>query len=836
MKRTTYERERTNEISFPLGGFGTGSIGLAGNGRLVDWEIFNRPSKGSVNGYTHFAIKASRDGVTRDARVICGDVYKNLAGQTGMNFGFGLSNTTMEGFPHFRNCEFKGEFPIAELSFSDPDSPFEVKLTAFNPFIPQNDRDSSIPAAFFELLVRNNSYEALDISIAATLKNPFGGSVNKYFEDGKVKGILLGETNAQPDTPEWGELALATDGADISYQENWYRGSWFDNLETYWRNFTEHERFNNRTYENPGNGDHATIAVHGKIKSLGWYRTRFVIAWYNPLKPDQWKNNDEEPMKVPNYYSYLFDGAAHAAKYSLSEWERLWRDTKRWHDELFESTLPEEVIDAVSATSSVLKTETSIRIGERGDFYGWEGLGEKVGSCPGTCTHVWNYAYVMAYLFPKLERGIRENDYKYNQKPSGEMVFRTRIPFGRGIGGFRACADGQLGGVIKVYREWKLSGDTEWLKSIWEPVKKSLEYAWSDENYDRWDRDFDGVLEGRQHHTLDMELFGPSSWLEGFYLGALKAGGEMAEALGYEDDAKKYMSLYEKGRKWCAENLFNGEYFIQKVDLSDKSQLDIYEGAGGYWNDEAKQAKYQIGEGCEIDQLLAQWHADIVGLGDLFDAEQVRIALANMYKNNFKENMRSHYNTFRLFAVDDESGAVICDYPEGREKPAIPIPYAQETMHGFEYAFAGLLMSRGYIKEGLRVVRGVRDRYTGDNRNPWNEIECGSNYARSMASFALIPILSGQKTDLTRGYLAFAPKIAEDNFRCVFAAGSAWGRVTLGSENRLDIFAGELKLRRLELPVESVSEVIVDGKPVEFSFEDGAICFDAVVRESVVVK
>lgn len=145
----------------------------------------------------------------------------------------------------------------------------------------------------------------------------------------------------------------------------------------------------------------------------------------------------------------------------------------------------------------------------------------------------------MAYLFPKLERGIRENDYKYNQKPSGEMVFRTRIPFGRGIGGFRACADGQLGGVIKVYREWKLSGDTEWLKSIWEPVKKSLEYAWSDENYDRWDRDFDGVLEGRQHHTLDMELFGPSSWLEGFYLGALKAGSEMAQVLGYEDDAEE---------------------------------------------------------------------------------------------------------------------------------------------------------------------------------------------------------------------------------------------------------------------------------------------------------
>ena len=182
MKRTTYVRERTNEISFPLGGIGTGSVGLAGNGRLIDWEIFNRPSKGSVNGYTHFAVKASRDGVTRDARVICGDVYKNLAGQTGMNFGFGLSNTTMEGFPHFRDFAFNGEFPIAKLTFDDKDAPCSVTMTAFNPFIPQNDRDSSIPAAFFELTVRNNTYEELDFSIAATLKNPFGGSQNKYFE------------------------------------------------------------------------------------------------------------------------------------------------------------------------------------------------------------------------------------------------------------------------------------------------------------------------------------------------------------------------------------------------------------------------------------------------------------------------------------------------------------------------------------------------------------------------------------------------------------------------------------------------------------------------------
>ncbi|MGD0006299.1 MAG: GH116 family glycosyl-hydrolase, partial [Anaerolineaceae bacterium] len=53
--RFHYSHAQTREISFPLGGIGTGSIGLAGNGRLIDWEIFNRPNKGSFNGFSHFA-------------------------------------------------------------------------------------------------------------------------------------------------------------------------------------------------------------------------------------------------------------------------------------------------------------------------------------------------------------------------------------------------------------------------------------------------------------------------------------------------------------------------------------------------------------------------------------------------------------------------------------------------------------------------------------------------------------------------------------------------------------------------------------------------------------
>ena len=158
--------------------------------------------------------------------------------------------------------------------------------------------------------------------------------------------------------------------------------------------------------------------------------------------------------------------------------------------------------------------------------------------------------------------------------------------------------------------------------------------------------------------------------------------------------------------------------------------------------------------------MVAQWHADLCGLGDMFDPAQVDGALDAMFRHNFKPSMRNFTNPWRLFALNDEAGAIICDYPAGTEKPAIPIPYCEESMHGFEYAFAGLLIARGRIDEGLTVVRAVRSRYNGANRNPWNEIECGSNYARSMASFALLPLFSGFRYDAPRGAMRSTPRSA----------------------------------------------------------------------------
>ena len=841
-----YTGKSLNEISFPLGGIGTGSVGLAGNGRFVDWEIFGRPDKQSVNGYTHIAVRVKKDGKTY-SRVLNGDLSKdfmgvyNKAGLSGFNgYGIGPSCKTMCGFPHFRNCEFSGEFPIAKIEFSDPDFPGKITLTAFNPLIPLCADDSSIPAAFFEVEYENTSGEELEFCSVFSLSSPFSPSFNKLSENGNISCVTLYSAEKTADEKDYGELCIACEDAD-QVQPFWYRGEWQDSIVTFWNEFSSGEQLKRREYAEPLRGKDAcslgkTLKVGaGEKKSI-----RFVMSWYVPNNYNYWEKKNEERIGASwkNYYAKLYSSAADAAARSLRDFDDLYSRTLEYKNTLFSSTLDPDVIDAAASTLSVIKSATVFRL-ENGEFYGWEGQLQNHGACEGTCQHVYNYAYALCFLFPELERSIRNLEFDCCTFESGETTFRIKLPISvPQENPHHPCVDGQMGCVIKTYREWKISGDDEWLKRNWEKVKSVLEFAWSGENSHEWDKNKSGVLTGRQHHTLDMELFGPSSWLEGFYLAALRAASEMAEYLGESEKAREYSELYEKGREWTKENLFNGEYFIQKVDLSDKAVTEHFGVANRYWNDETGEIKYQIGEGSEIDQLLGQWHADICGLGDIFDREQVNTALQNMIKNNYKPSLRNFANPWRIFGLNDESGTVICDYPKGAKKPKIPVPYCEETMHGFEYAFAGLLISRGFISEGLSVVRAVRERYRGYNRNPWNEMECGSNYARSMASFALLPIFSGFSFDLPRGEMGFAPIVNKNGFSCLFSLGTGWGNVEIGEKStNINIKGGELSLCALSLPnLEVARELFIDGVKTPFECRNGKLTFKRTkIQKSVKV-
>ncbi|MBR4872980.1 MAG: hypothetical protein IKV00_04005 [Clostridia bacterium] len=823
-----YKEPNTQNISFPLGGIGTGCIGLAGNGELREFEIFNRPAKNIRNGYSHFAIKATC-GDKSVTKILQGDTCENLMGTpcastTHHGFGYGPEGASLAGLPHFEEVVFEGVFPIARLTFQDRYFPIVARLSAFNPLIPHDAYNSSIPAAFFEWEVENVTDVTVDVALACTLRNAAASSANQIVSKGKINGIFFGSEGIEHSDIEYSDLCLLTDSADFSVQKYWYRGGWQDGCTMYWNNFTKLDRMPTRNYEASGCNDHGTVVSYISVPAGEKAKIRFVMSWNVPNAYNYWKKRAEgEALPTwRNYYATVFEDSFSSGSYALENFALLYEKTLKFTNALQDSTLSDAVKDAISANLSVLKTPTALRL-EDGSFWGWEGCTERSGSCHGTCQHVWNYAYAMPYLFPRLERSIRENTMKYAMLDSGATTFRVDLPPQKVRAVWRSCVDGQMGEVIKCYREWKFSGDTDWLRANSESIFKMLEYAWSKDNPDKWDADMDGVLEGRQHHTLDMELFGPSSWLQGFYLLALDCGAKMAEALGDVERADLYTRLYKNGKDWTNENLFNGAYFYQKINLSDKSIIDAFEGTDRYWNAEANEIKYQVAEGCIIDQLLADWHAALIGMEGVFETTKKKIALENLYKNNFKTSMREIVNLWRNFSLDDEAGTLICTYPDGVTVPAIPIPYCEETMTGFEYALAGLMIAEGFVSEGESMIKAVRDRYDGAKRNPWNEMECGSNYARSMASFALMAIYSGFSYDMTEKRIGFAP-ISEGG-QYLFSAAESWGTIAFDDDRIvLSVLGNPLELNEISVPnANTVTCVTVDGTDVDFTTSGGRI-------------
>ena len=336
-----------------------------------------------------------------------------------------------------------------------------------------------------------------------------------------------------------------------------------------------------------------------------------------------------------------------------------------------------------------------------GAFYAFEGTGDDHGCCPLNCTHVWNYEQTLAFLFPALERTMREVDFGHNTDDDGFMVFRSRIPLGTPKWDFpHAAADGQMGTVVKLYREWQLSGDLEFLRRLWPKAKAALEFAWRD-----WDPDRDGVMEGVQHNTYDIEFRGPNPMMGAIYLTALQCASEMARAVGDDSVAETYARLAEQGRGALDRETWNGEYYVQAFDR-------------------AQEEKYQVGAGCLSDQLLGQWMAHVVDQGYVLPEGHVKSAIHAVYRHNFNETFEDHANPQRIYALGDEGGLLLCSWPRGR-RPLLPFVYSDEVWTGIEYQVAAHLIYEGYVDEGVRIVRAVRNRYDGQRRNPWNEVECG---------------------------------------------------------------------------------------------------------------
>ena len=861
------------EVAFPIGGIGTGSISLGGRGDLRDWEIFNRPDKGSRMKFSFFALWAKAAGKEPVVRILERKALPPYRGG-----GFGMSQQELFGLPRLEEAEFRGEFPFASIKFKDRSLPVEVELTAWNPFIPLNVDDSALPVACFVWTIKNPSADSVDISLSSSIFNPIGSrytnvknvtpglgkNLNRFIEEKNFRGLLLSSEKIEKESPSYGTMALVTPWNDLDVQTRWYRGGWWDACHVFWDDFSADGTMKNvrdTLASDDNTSDVGCLVLHAKVPPRGSVSLPVLVSWFFPNRENYWSGDTLVRGKVmKNYVVRKFHDAWEVAAYVVDNWKRLEQESRTFHDALFSSSYPPYVLDAVSSQASTLKTNVCMLL-EDGSFFGFEGNGDHGGCCPLNCTHVWNYEQALAFLFPQLERSMRETDFLHNTLPSGYMTFRTLLPLGDYYWKFKACADGQMGSIIRAYREWKLSGDTQWLRELWPKIQLALEFAWHGagspppKGYEwtkeqvpmPWDPDTNGVMEGEQHNTYDIEFYGPNTMTGTLYLGALKAASEMADACGDPDKAAEYRAIYAKGSSMYDKALWNGEYYSQSVCVLKGLQVSkdlispaaeccssgsgckaglgtlatLLDTVGG------TMPKYQYGDGCLSDQLLGQYLAHVAGLGYVLDPAHVKNAMRSVFRYNFQKNMSRFSNVQRVFALNDEAGLLLCSWPNGK-RPALPFVYSDEVWTGIEYQVAATLIYNGWVQEGLAVVKAVRERYNGAARNPWDEEECGHHYARAMASWAVLLALSGFHFDGVSQQMAFDPVISQEDFQTFWSCGSAWGTFTQKVKNgvhsaTLQPLYGTLRLQVLALGLVKERphslKVVLDGHPVAADFQ-----------------
>lgn len=775
----TYGRE-AESCAFLLGGIGTGNISVGARGELKSWQIFNQPAVENINPYTFFAIRTQEEDGTITAKVLESEYTPPFAKPQG------FLRCETAGWPRLSDSRLSSRYPFVQVEFQDKDLPVQVSLEAYTPFIPLNADDSGIPGACLRYRVKNPTNRPVTVSVTGSLNNAVGFTGYDMFdimtfqgerrnekrESGRLKGVFMRGDKLPDNLLSNGTMALAVTDEKATVRPYWLLGQWTDGAEDFWEDFTSDGELDESSSVEARGCRMAELfdytylhfffrvgAVCSKrvVKPGGEELFEFMITWSFPNRVKGWPDSIEalEAVKngeyetIRNYYAARFPDAWSAAEYLDQQKERLEAGSRMFSNAFYQTTLPGYVLEAVADNITVLRSPTCFRI-ENGDFLGWEGVDRTAGCGSGTCTHVWNYAQTVAFLFPELERSMRRIEFLKETRENGHMAYRTYRGLGLEQWDMLPSADGQLGTVVRFYREWKLSGDDEFLRESWEKIVSCMEFA---EN--TWDQDQDGVLEQAQHVTYDTELYGITSMVSTIYLAALKASAEMAGYLQDEKRAEKFRDRFEAGSKKLDEISFNGEYYIQILD-----HLENY--------------RYQYGEGCLSDQLLGQFMAHCAGLGYVLPKEHVKKASESIFKYNFIRHARDYVHGERAFILNDESGLTPCTWPKGG-KPRFPFTYYGEVWTGIEYEAATLLLYSGLIDEGLTVVKAVRDRHDGYRRNPWSEVESGNYYTRSMASYGVLLALTGFAFDHRTGTISFKPQINGDDFSSFWCNGKAWG-------------------------------------------------------------
>jgi uncharacterized protein (DUF608 family) len=824
-----YTRENSANfeyIGMPVGGIGCGQLYLGGDGALWYWDLFNtmqrRPDGlpwwtplDRIPGEEAYAKPVRRSGAGRKVDAVA----QGFAVAVDSADGRRILRLDREGSAAI---EFRGRYPIGHVTYRDPELPLTIDLEAFSPFVPLDLESSSYPATILQFTLSNTSDRTVEGELAGWLENAVC-----HESRGRREGLLRNRVLTGPGLTLLESSAAATEHPEKTWEKD--EGP-----------LGEQRDFGSMVLALVGPGEGAVVrpqvvetdlpggafdsppgesatAPFGGERLVGSLGRRFRLAPGQKTKvtyllswhfPNLWlpEHGRKESFR---FYGTRFESAADVSRVIASKLDDLVRRTRRWCETWYDSTLPYWFLDRTFLNASILASSTCFRLRD-GRFYGHEGAYHG----PGTCTHVWGYAHAPGRLFPELEINLRERTDLRPRSQGGAMRDDGVIEFRGGVVDSGLAVDGQSGIILRSLLAHQMSADHGFLRRNYPRIKKAMQALTTAR-----DGDHDGILTGAQHNTLDADWFGKITWLSLHYTAALHAMAVMATETGDQEYAALCRRTADRGRRFIEDHLFNGEYFFHEADPGKPDSPGVY-------------------TGCEYSQLLGQSWAYPLGLGEILDPAMARKALESLWRYNFTTDVgpfRKAHPAGRWYAMPGEGGLIACTWPRGgsdvlRRGNQRFAGYLNECQNGYEYACSSLMMWHGMPYHSLAHTWFLHHRrYDGATRNPWCEIEWGTHYSRSMASYGVFTAICGFEYHGPRRHLAFSPRITPEAFRAPFTSARGWGTFSQVRQGRsqdesLTVRAGALDLRTLGFDVPDGAEVsrvavAVAGTKVASTFE-----------------
>lgn len=800
-------------IGMPVGGLHSGTVYISGDGRLWLWQVFNTSYDGLNEGVENKVVLWDNGREMQRVRPRDGAAFVEPALSDNLRIleqGF-LVSVKRNGKVLQKVLEanqwdeviFEPSYPTCKVLYSSASFPVDVELTAFSPFIPLDEDNSSLPLTTFHIEIKNKNSEPLEVEVIGWFEN--GVHKGRKDFDAVKKLATVKESNGSNRHVYFEcelvppEFQKAPDHGNMAFMAHDGQAKIICNLESWPVQAENLQGSDQRSLVDFKDLQISSISSKGKLEGNGKKDFQFSVAWYfnNPHPKLQEHLKD---AKEGYWYGKRFKDASEVLNYYAAHLEELDRQTMKWVKTWNDSTLPYWFLDRTFVNIGSLATANTMRFGT-GRFWGWEG----VGACAGTCTHVWQYGQAMGRIFPGLERNLRETtDYGVGfNADSGAIIFRAEYES-------RPAIDGQAGVILRTYRDHQTSKDDTFLKKNWPSIKKASQFILNQ------DKNGDGMTDTPMENTLDAVWEGEIAWIVGLSLAAIKAAEKMANEVGDLEFEKKCASYFSKGSKNMDSQLFNGEYYIHRP------------------NKEFGRKKLGSYNTCHIDQVYGQAWTFQLGLPRVNDKAKTLSALQALWKYNYTPDVGPYIKTHlqgRPYAIAGDAGMVMNTNPKNEkhaygENETWQLGYFHECMTGFEHQVAAHMMAEGMIDESLILTRKIHERYHASKRNPFNEIECSDHYARAMASYGTFINACGFTYHGPKKQIGFNPKINPENFKAAFTAADGWGSYSqkISSNNRLEanisLAMGNLEIAELTLPdlktsnVKSKVTAKIGNKPV----------------------